>query len=77
MMRNLLLISVIALGLSACAQNRTIWNTHGKMDSGGRTIWNTHGKMNQSDRTIWKTNGKVDDKNRKIWVDSKGKEIIK
>lgn len=62
-MRNLLLLLVIACALSACAKDRTIWNTNGK--------------MNDSNRSIWNTNGKLDQKNRKIWVNSEGKSVIK
>ncbi len=77
MMRNLLLIAALAAGLYGCAQNRTIWNTNGKMDANGRKVWDTNGKMNESNRKIWDTNGKIENKDRKIWVNSEGEPVIK
>jgi len=76
-MRNLLLITALAVGLCGCAQNRTIWNTNGKMDSSGRKVWDTNGKVNESNRKIWDTNGKIENKDRKIWVNSEGEPVIK
>lgn len=63
-MRNLLLLIALACFLSACAQNRPIWNTNGKT-------------ADKKDRKVWDSNGKLNQKDRKIWVNSEGKPVIK
>lgn len=62
-MRNLFFLVIVACVLSACAKDRTIWNTNGK--------------INDSNRSVWDSNGKMDQKDRKIWVNKEGKPVIK
>ncbi|MDX1801012.1 MAG: hypothetical protein R3303_08805 [Marinobacter sp.] len=54
-MKAIVAICLIGLALAGC-QNRVLWNDNGKLEKStqDRKVWDTEGKMDSGKRTIWK-----------------------
>jgi len=53
--RSLTLVIMIGLLTLAGCKDRVIWNDNGKVESAteNREVWDTKGKMNTGDRKVW------------------------
>ncbi|SFR40769.1 hypothetical protein SAMN05216203_0011 [Marinobacter daqiaonensis] len=63
-MKKAIAVSIVVLALAGC-ENRTIWDSQGKV------------KEATTDREVWDSKGKLGDGERKIWNDREGKPVIR